>query len=41
MNDNTVAEKSTDNAAPLTDIHVMAGCQQPMACLRQQSMNQA
>lgn len=35
------AGKSTDNAAPLTDIHVMAGCQQPMACLRQQSMNQA
>ena len=31
----------TDNFRPATDIHVLAGCQQPEACLRQQSQNQA
>ena len=31
----------TDNLRPATDIHVLAGCQQPEACLRQQSQNQA
>ena len=32
---------STDATRPKTDIHVMAGCQQPQACLRQQMQNQA
>ena len=31
----------TDDTRPKTDIHVMAGCQQPQACLRQQMQNQA
>jgi len=31
----------TDDLRPATDIHVMAGCQQPQACLRQQMQNQA
>jgi len=31
----------SDNLRPATDIHVLAGCQQPEACLRQQSQNQA
>ena len=31
----------TDATRPKTDIHVMAGCQQPQACLRQQMQNQA
>ena len=31
----------TDNFRPATDIHVLAGCQQPEACLRQQAQNQA
>jgi len=31
----------TDDLRPKTDIHVMAGCQQPQACLRQQMQNQA
>jgi len=31
----------TDDVRPKTDIHVMAGCQQPQACLRQQMQNQA
>ena len=31
----------TDDVRPATDIHVMAGCQQPQACLRQQMQNQA
>lgn len=31
----------TDSLRPATDIHVMAGCQQPQACLRQQMQNQA
>ena len=31
----------TDDHRPATDIHVMAGCQQPQACLRQQMQNQA
>ena len=30
-----------DDIRPKTDIHVMAGCQQPQACLRQQMQNQA
>jgi len=31
----------SDNLRPATDIHVLAGCQQPEACLRQQAQNQA
>jgi len=31
----------TDDLRPATDIHVLAGCQQPQACLRQQMQNQA
>jgi len=31
----------SDDYRPATDIHVMAGCQQPQACLRQQMQNQA
>lgn len=36
-----VAADMTDDKRPKTDIHVMAGCQQPQACLRQQMQNQA
>jgi len=31
----------SDNLRPATDIHVLAGCQQPESCLRQQMQNQA
>ena len=31
----------SDRDAPSTQIHVMAGCQQPQACLRQQAQNNA
>ena len=30
---------TSDRDAPSTQIHVMAGCQQPQACLRQQAQN--
>ena len=33
--------QGSDNLRPATDIHVLAGCQQPEACLRQQAQNQA
>ena len=33
--------QGSDNLRPATDIHVLAGCQQPESCLRQQSQNQA
>merc|ERR1712157_71681 len=32
---------ASDRDAPSTQIHVMAGCQQPQACLRQQAQNNA
>jgi len=32
-------QRFSDRDAPATRIHVMAGCQQPQACLRQQSQN--
>ena len=41
---NSLRDPSTgasDQLRPATDIHVMAGCQQPQACLRQQMQNQA
>ena len=38
-NDATNGQNSSDRDAPSTDIHVMAGCQQPQACLRQQQQN--
>jgi hypothetical protein len=37
----TIPHPMTDDLRPATDIHVMAGCQQPQACLRQQMQNQA
>jgi len=41
MNSNDAADgqNSNDRDAPSTNIHVMAGCQQPQACLRQQQQN--
>jgi len=38
---NPASSTVTDDIRPATDIHVMAGCQQPQACLRQQMQNQA
>merc|ERR1711937_627437 len=37
----TIPHPMTDDLRPATDIHVMAGCQQPQACLRQQMQNQS
>jgi len=39
--DQDIPHPMTDDVRPATDIHVMAGCQQPQACLRQQMQNQA
>jgi len=38
---NPSVQDENDHDRPKTDIHVMAGCQQPQACLRQQMQNQA
>merc|ERR1711887_96961 len=39
FNLNPSANVASDRDAPATQVHVMAGCQQPQACLRQQSQN--
>merc|ERR1739838_223387 len=39
FNLNPSANVASDRDAPSTQVHVMAGCQQPQACLRQQSQN--